>query len=655
MKKQVWKWLGLVLLFVASAFGIWKTIYLSADIDESYAVTLGIRLISGDHLFKDMWEVHQTSAVLYAPFLALYQWLTKGTEGILVYLRIVGIVIQAAVSVYGVHVMKKWVSPAFAVFLSLLYFNFTPKQIQSPEFTQFLYWGIMVLGLSLLQYRMNKKKLHLVVAALSLCVCVLAYPYGIILFPVCIGVLLYKNEDEKKEKIRMTGIFTGTCVVMGVLFLLYVLSGVPFDEFMANISCVLMDESHEQSLKEMWLGHLQSLGEMLIPTFVVILLAQVVLRTGKKASDKKKELTLAGAFLIQTGVFVYQFHTITKVNFTIFLPLILQLAVFLLYVHWILTRDDVLVELEETEIAPNENRLQVESVLAEDVLAEAEQPEYVLTVRENKMIFATMGVPSLAAFVIVLSSSNLSANYSTGFLVPLVLAFVMILVREITTKETETSETKTGEVITRETGEKVYRFLAVSIGILIGVFAVLLLTTRVFLVRFTSTQRKNIFEAYYETNHGPLKGIRLGDTDYRQYEAKTLLLSSLVTEDDVFLYVGCDMFLYSQFQGTIGTGNTISTPVFGEQLMTYYEKYPEKIPDVFFVDREYVADFSSVLQEEPFASFVAANYMLDTSYEGAPVSVYRRVNDINNCETCKLCKFHIQFKQYLGCGAGEHL
>ena len=122
MKKQVWKWLGLMLLFVASAFGIWKTIYLSADIDESYAVTLGIRLISGDHLFKDMWEVHQTSAVLYAPFIAVYKWLTNGTEGIMVYLRIAGIMIQAAVSAYSVYVMKKWVSPSFAVFLSLLYF-----------------------------------------------------------------------------------------------------------------------------------------------------------------------------------------------------------------------------------------------------------------------------------------------------------------------------------------------------------------------------------------------------------------------------------------------------------------------------------------------------------------------------------------------------
>ena len=70
---------------------------------------------------------------------------------------------------------------------------------------------------------------------------------------------------------------------------------------------------------------------------------------------------------------------------------------------------------------------------------------------------------------------------------------------------------------------------------------------------------------------------------------------------------------------------TISTPVFGEQLLTYYEKYPDKIPDIFFVDREYVADFHQVLEEEPFSSFVEEHYVLDSSMEGAPVSVYRRV------------------------------
>ena len=610
MKKQVWKWLMLVLLFVASAIGIWKTIYLSADIDESYAVTLGIRLISGDHLFKDMWEVHQTSAVLYAPFLGLYKWLTNGTEGILVYLRIVGIVIQALISVYSVHVIKKWVTPSLAIFLSLLFFNFTPKQIQSPEFTQFLYWGVMMLGLSLLQYKNSQKKLHLIVAALSLCVCVLAYPFGVVLFPVCLGILWYKNNNSLKEKAQSIGIFTGICVLMGGGFFLYVLSGVSFEEFLANISGVLMDESHDQSLKEMWIAHLQALGEMLIPTFLVIMLSQVVLRTGKKASDKKKLLVLAGGSLGQAGLFVYQFHTITKVNYIIFLPLILQFGVYSLYVHWILTRDDE-VEVQD-EVSKSNN-----------MLSETEHVGSNLLVRknENRLILLGLGMPSLVAFVIVLSSSNLSADYSTGFLVPFVLAVLMILAREIKSR----SNSENG---IREKGA--YKVLVLSISLLLFVFAVLLLTTRIFLVRFTSTQRKNIFEGYYETNHGPLKGIRLGETDYHQYEAKSFMLTSLVTEEDVFMYVGCDMFLYSQFNGKIGTGNTISTPVFGEQLLHYYEKYPERMPNIFFVDREYVSDFDVVLHKEPFASFVAENYVLDLSYEGAPVSVYRK------CEHSKI-------------------
>lgn len=393
-------------------------------------------------------------------------------------------------------------------------------------------------------------------------------------------------------------------------FFLYVLSGVSFEEFLANISGVLMDESHDQSLKEMWIAHLQALGEMLIPTFLVIMLSQVVLRTGKKASDKKKLLVLAGGSLGQAGLFVYQFHTITKVNYIIFLPLILQFGVYLLYVHWILTRDDE-VEVQD-EVSKSNN-----------MLSETEHVGSNLLVRknENRLILLGLGMPSLVAFVIVLSSSNLSADYSTGFLVPFVLAVLMILAREIKSR----SNSENG---IREKGA--YKVLVLSISLLLFVFAVLLLTTRIFLVRFTSTQRKNIFEGYYETNHGPLKGIRLGETDYHQYEAKSFMLTSLVTEEDVFMYVGCDMFLYSQFNGKIGTGNTISTPVFGEQLLHYYEKYPERMPNIFFVDREYVSDFDVVLHKEPFASFVAENYVLDLSYEGAPVSVYRK------CEHSKI-------------------
>ena len=165
----------------------------------------------------------------------------------------------------------------------------------------------------------------------------------------------------------------------------------------------------------------------------------------------------------------------------------------------------------------------------------------------------------------------------------------------------------------------------VVFALVLALFLIQLVTTRIFLVRFTSTQRKNLFEGYYQTQTGPLAGIRLGEFDYRQYEAKSAALTKYVSDDDVFLFVGCDMFLYSALQGAeIGTGNTISTPVFSDQLLHYYEKYPQRIPTVVFVDREYAADFSVVLLQEPFQSFMETYFDMDEPVTEGPVTVYFR-------------------------------
>ncbi|MBR1692771.1 MAG: hypothetical protein IJ711_08365 [Lachnospiraceae bacterium] len=585
-KEKPYNWIGIVLLFVVSAFGIWKTVFLSADIDESYAVTLGIRLAHGDRLFKDMWEVHQTSAVLYAPAIFLYEKLTGGVEGLLIFLRLLGTAVSLTLSVYGYLVMRRWVNPSFACFLSALYFNFTPKQIQSPEFTQLLYWGIFLLGLALLEHARTARKCFAIVTAVSLCVCVLAYPYAVWLFPVCLLILWQPYREGGTTKWREFGVcaalFTLVCAGLGALFILYVLSGVSVKELIGNVPYVLMDASHEQSFRQMWRMHIVSLGEMLYPTFLIMLIAQVSMRIDKKRAGARSRFTIAAAAAAQAAAFVWQFHTIRKVNFTILLPLILQLLCFLGYAYWILTREDLLPE----------------------GAAKADLTE------GNRTFLLAIGVPSVCATLTVLSSSNLTANYSMGFLLPALLALCMASERTLV-------RICAGQRAGRE------KALALSMRLLVLVFGILLLTTRVFLVRFTSTQRKNVFEGYYKTTHGPLKGIRLGENDYRQYEAKTAALREQVSEDDVFLYVGCDLFLYSQLPCRIGTGNTISTPAFGEQLLAYYEKYPDRIPTVMFVDRGYVADFSQELEKEPFKSFVEARYVRDESVTDAPVSVYR--------------------------------
>ena len=93
---------GLLLLTLG---GILKTVFISADIDESYALTMGVRLAKGDRLFLEMWEPHQLSAVLYSPLICLYLFIVGETaEGLLIFMRIVGVLIQ---SVLGLFLYKR--------------------------------------------------------------------------------------------------------------------------------------------------------------------------------------------------------------------------------------------------------------------------------------------------------------------------------------------------------------------------------------------------------------------------------------------------------------------------------------------------------------------------------------------------------------------
>ena len=169
------------------------------------------------------------------------------------------------------------------------------------------------------------------------------------------------------------------------------------------------------------------------------------------------------------------------------------------------------------------------------------------------------------------------------------------------------------------TGARIAGRAAAAVFVL--VFTAMVFTSRIFLVRYTATQRLNVFEPNYEAWHGVLSGIRLGDTDYRQYEWKTASLHEHVKKDDVFLYVGADMFLYGETEAAIGTGNTISTPAFGEQLLAYYERFPERIPTVIFLDCEYTMDYRVWLEKEPFGSFIREIYQ-EPFIEG-PLYIYK--------------------------------
>lgn len=570
-KNKGWLMTGILfaVLCALSAVGIWKTVYFSGDIDESYALTMAARIVNGDRLFVDMWEPHQMSAVLYAPMVAIYKGITGSMEGALVFMRFSGVFLQGCISVYLYRALRRDMPVWLSMILSFVYFNFTPKHIQSPEFTLLFYWAMMLLMLFLLDFYREGRKRYVIFAGFCTSVLVLCYPAAVLVFAYVLLWFLWKNGFSWKQKecgFSPAGWFVGTCVCLGFVFLVFVVcQGGGLNVFL-NISNILMDESHNQSFSYLLKSHLTGFWEMvkiLVPIVIICHVGRPVL--GKKG--KRDAAFLSVLLLIMAVYALFQFHTITEVNFMIFYPVILQLALVEWYAY---------ATFEKTE--------------------------------KDRLYFSVSLPLNFIGFVSVLLMSNLPTDYSAGFLMPGVILSAWQIYRVYAERE--------------KPAGRVWRVMALCllVCILSQVFV-----SRICLVRFTATQRKNIFETYHKVDEGVLKGIRLGNFDYEQYETKRELLEKYVDEGDRFLYIGADMFLYSQLSGEkIATGNTISTPAFSGQLMLYYEKHPERIPTVVFVDREYGADFSVILEQEPMRSFMEEYFDMEKAVSEPAVTVYCR-------------------------------
>ena len=133
MKK---KGIGLALNFVIIGFifltvlGIIKTIFISSDIDESYAVAQAYRLCMGDKILLNMWEPHQFSAYLPAILMKLFIEITGGTNYIVIFLRIVGSLIHIGLGYWLYKIACNFICKKESLFLLLLHINFLTKWLQ---------------------------------------------------------------------------------------------------------------------------------------------------------------------------------------------------------------------------------------------------------------------------------------------------------------------------------------------------------------------------------------------------------------------------------------------------------------------------------------------------------------------------------------------
>ena len=270
MSNKMWKSVKLILL-LGTALAALKLIFVDYTLDEEYQIVMAYRNLIGDQLFKQMWEPHQTSAFFCSGLIWLYTAVTGTTTGVILFLRLVTLGIQVLLSCWVYRTLARLLEKDYAFLLALLYINIVPKNIQIPEFGNMQLWFLTVCVLCALEYyvakeagraenkpmdpgqgklperseRSRDKWWLLVLAGVSLAGEVLTYPTCVILFPFFLIYILCKSG---KSKWRDALILTGTCAVCGGIWLALVFRNVSLEEFLRNVENLLsFDPTHHVS------------------------------------------------------------------------------------------------------------------------------------------------------------------------------------------------------------------------------------------------------------------------------------------------------------------------------------------------------------------------------------------------------------------------
>ena len=550
----------LCLIAAATFLGLYKTVFYGYDIDESYGISMAYRMVRGDHLFKEMWEPHQTSALFILPFIYLYRIVNGSAIGIVVFLRIVGVSIQFIFAFFLYRSFGLYISKTKSFVLSAIFFNFAPKYLHIPEFCFLAYLFMVSLIAACLAYWKSKKRVWIVVTGISLAGCVLAYPQVILGIPFIIPLmyLCISLTACGKGKTKPFLVLLLTLALCGIAYLGVVFKNVSISELVRNIPLILSDPSHQSTLKDSVLSKLYELKELVGPTvYFLVLMELILLFTPKRDRGNKPGFQLLCICLPFLSMipwiikFIHGYHGVRhlELSYMIYAYLIGGLYILLRGFH---------------------------------------------AGKRNSYIFCLFA----AVMVICIScsmASNLNLYSNGGLYLPGVLLLLFCLLKE--------------------EGEE--KLLGKSLHFLIAVMCCIFLIGNVVLVRMTSVEGKYIFDDFVKAEVGTCKNIKLPAREQQTYTANCLFLMDTISSEDMVLFVGTDIYMYYFNGEKIGAPSTISTPGYDGSFLQYYELYPEKLPNIIVFNKYYksISEFREIEgMEEWLQAAYDLNNVIDTDY-----------------------------------------
>lgn len=240
------------LLWAAVILASIKSIFTDTGFDNAYTVAMSFRHLRGDGMFEQMWEPHQTSIFFTDFFMWIYRFFVPSYAGVMLYLQVVGTVFFALIGIWLYRLLKDVAGSETAQLATMFFIMFRAKQTPFPEYANLQIAFSTLLFLCLVSFvREQQKRIYLCLAAVFLCLEVLAYPSCLLAWILVVWILFRKTE----ERWRNIGLFTGICALFGGVYVGYFVCKVGLSGFLRNLANIFFSDSHSKTVLKFYFGH----------------------------------------------------------------------------------------------------------------------------------------------------------------------------------------------------------------------------------------------------------------------------------------------------------------------------------------------------------------------------------------------------------------
>ncbi len=553
----------LAMAILLTFLGFLKSIFISLDIDEAYAVAQAYRFVQGDRLLAEMWEPHQFSLFGAAPFIRLFLTVTGSVEYLVIFLRIVGILLHILVGVVFYRALCRTpLQKPVSIALFLIHLNFLPKWVQMPEFELIHYWCLILMAACLIFYLYGKKNpVYPFLAGLFLVLSACSYPTMVLLYPAYLAAwILPERQQEGKRSFRAALLFTGGCALGGGALLAYLFSYQSVPDLMENLSNIFLDQSHTYyTQSEKWTMYLGQILDQLKTYLVDLAIGAAVTfvsytlqkkRTGQ--AEKRSDLILT-AFLLAAGVMFLQF---------------LLGAIF---------GDRNLFFLQSRYVAIS-------------------LPALVIGIRRRKELgiwLYGLLIPAYLSLFAVLLVTNMDTNTSYAKLFAGVLGSIILYSLCLKERNRERSGS-----------------LSLGLGVSVSFLFLGLFVSRLLLIRVTGCLPLTVNARLEKMEYGAEKGIYVLEDRARIWNENYPLLQEILEPGDRLLYIGAENLIYLTEECEVASPSTQGTNVYNEMFLKYFGSHPEKLPDLIVIDKTFFTNdsYGNYFGADEVLNWIAENY-----------------------------------------------